>query len=248
MSELYPEKSLRYKLLEFILKIRRKTRGIGGRIRIPLKDIEYLLDYVNIENPEENTKFNKIEILADELIELDEETFGNTETEERPVIKIINREILSNLPQYFNTNGVLVVKCTSENLEEYINLLKKRTENAEKIRGLSKIEDLPNGNLTIVLGDKKVKFIHARAGSPDISINLIRLMYGKNVKGTMLRDYEKGNHVHANEIFNNLNYILDSEITSKQISDSIRGINNKIYQEFGSDLLDADDQGLRLIL
>ncbi|ETB64126.1 TPA: hypothetical protein DIC38_00590 [Candidatus Nomurabacteria bacterium] len=241
MSELYPEKSLRYKILEFFLNKRLRKSGIGGIIKVPLKELEPLLEYSH--------SGNRVESLINELNELDEESFGNFPEEKRPVLNIVNKEILNNANTIFNSNDILKVEYTSENISDYLNKLKERTKAAKELLGFSELQELTNDRIAICLGNKKIILNKTRGGGIfNLAINITRLMYGQTVKGKALEDYEPHYSISFNELRECLDYIFDTELTDKQIKDAIFGINKKSIEEFDKNIFEIDDQGVILSL
>lgn len=258
LETLYPEKTLRYQVLELFLNKRRQTVGLAGTIRIPLQELRCVLEYAKTDN-EDNRDLNilRIESLADELISLNEEKFGDL-LKKRPLINVINKEILNNLPLHFERGNVLVIECTSKNIEDYILELKNRTRVAMRINGMSELIELSTGGVKIVLGDKEMKINKTKGSNINLRVCIVKLMYGQSItipgRIISINDYERGNSICYNDLLESLREIEATEdealskITFDSIYDAIRGLNERSMEIFEHSLFEIDNEGLKWIL
>lgn len=242
-KEIYPTKTLRYKICEFFLNKRIDSPGLGVPLNINLVDMRYLLDYATGSNDE------KIIKLWIELNELNKEAFGADM--ERNVIDIFhfpdnNEEFIT----IFKNGSILQVRCLSKNIEDYMTELKERTQAARRHYGLVELIPL-SGGVKIVLGDKEMSIGKSKNNDIDLHINIVKLLYGDSVNLpdgdiTLEEDYKRGDLVVLDDLVNILQMIEgtdgDNNPTSdnKAVYDAVRNLNTRSVTFFGRPLFNLD--------
>lgn len=253
IEAMYPEKRLIYKICEFLLEVRRKKPGLGTKLQVRLQDMETLLEYAT-----STTSEDKINELGQRLSDLDEERFGDHV--DRRVIEILDASILEDFLEKFKANEILLFRCLSQDLEDYILELKRRTQNAisaNQLVGSVGLEQIDNGRIRITLDDRVMKINKTKKHNFDLSISMVRLMHGDpvslNGKNISINNYERGNHISYGDLLGPLRGIEgepdnQSSINERTIKDAVRNLNPRASKKLGRPLFEADDEGLRWVL
>jgi hypothetical protein len=245
--QLYPTKTLRYQLCNFLLKKKREEPTLGTPLNIKLREMEPLLQYA---------VGDRIKALEHELSILDKERFEGPE--EKTVIDIIQAPQSEDFTVAYNNNETIKIRCFTKNIEEYILELKTRTRVAIRNFRLAELVHLHSGGVKIVLGDQEMDIGKTRDGDMDISVNIIKLMYGESI--SILRrnlslglDYTRGDLVFYEdllEIFHKLDdFTADNESKKiKAFKDVAINLNERAMPKFGKPILEKNTEGLKWIL
>jgi len=246
--QLYPTKTLRYQICDFLLKKKRGEPTLGTPLNIKLQEMEPILQYA---------VGDRIKALEHELSILDKERFGGAE--EKTVIDIIQAPQSEDFAVAYKNNETIKIRCYSKNIEEYILELKTRTRVAIRNYGLAELIHLPSGGARIVLGDKEMEIGKSKKdGDMDLSVNIIKLMYGESI--SILRNnlslgigYTRGDLVFYEDllkIFHKLDdFTADNEDKKiRSFKDVAFNLNERAVEEFGKPILDKNTEGLRWIL
>ena len=258
-SQRYPTKDLRYKICEFFEELQVDSTGLGPQLHVSLVDMESLLEFA-VGSDEDA----KIEALWSELLALNEERFGDAMN--RPVISIINLPVPEDLEDFhtnFISGGILDVRCSSKNLEDYMTELKIRTLaaiQAQRYGGRLGLERLPDGRVKIIFGEKEMTVNKTKKLVFDLRISMVLLMFGETIdltddRSVSITDYNKGDHITYNKLLSPLRIIegverMDdpSSIDLKSIKDAARGIRNASLKKLGLSIFDTNDEGMKLVL
>jgi len=249
---LYPTKSLRYQICEFFIDRRRREAGLGGPIRIKLKDLgREVYEYANSDNEDE-----RIKAIGDQLYLLNKEWFGDSL--EREVINILNLPAPADFLTAFRENKEIEVRCLSKNLEDYVSELKTRTRVAIREKGLVELEQLPS-RINIILGDKEMYVGKSKKNNFNLSINIVQLMYSGsvNILGDVFSlsdNYERKDFVLYLDLLRVISHIEDDvnennqEKILKSIKDAVRDLNKRSMEIFEHPIFEEINEGLSWIL
>ena len=242
----YLNKTLRYKICDFFYNKRIKHLGIGGSFVFRLQEMTSILEYA--------TGGDRTKGLGEELHSLQKERFGDLD--DKPVINISNLPPIENFNNAFEMNQPLLVTCSSKNLEDYVKVLKDRTQAAMRHLGLVELVPLPSGGVKIVLGDKEMKINKSKRDNLNLCIAIVKLMYGESVKvyddNISLVNYERKDFVEYFHLTGSIGEILGEEIDEdtmrKSIYDAIRHLNKRSMKIFESPLFEIKNEGLNWVL
>jgi hypothetical protein len=253
---LYPNKTLRYQICNFIKNRRIAETGLGTSLRIPVREMGDLLQYANVDSLEGDMTTNRIELLQEELFYLDDELFGTSM--DRRVINIVNKSEMINLVRAFENSLVLIVRCLSENIADYISELEARTLVARRYYGLVELKRTTSGGVIVVLGDKSMKVGRSKRNNNDLRINIVRLMCGGTNAFSngdfSLENYERGFCINLVDLLDSLRGIegVDvadaSGITLDSIDDAVTGLNARSEEHFERPMFELIDGGIKWVL
>lgn len=253
MSEVdkYLSKELTFSICKFILERRIDEDGIGNPIEIKIEDMEPLLFCAHGNNMQED-----IDELGKRLLFLNSETFG--ESMNRSVIKITDTSLLNKLSEHFGKGRSIKIVCSSENIEDYIDTLKRRTDALLRNLGMGRIDILPNGAIMLKIGDKEMKVTRSKNNDKNVSIYVTRLMFGEviesNYGNVSIEDYKRGDHIFSDELIKCLKKIWGEsvdEITTqdrKLLNGVVSELNQRASKELGFSMYEINDQGLKLCM
>ena len=243
---LYPTKTLKYQICNFLLEKRRREPGIGDPLNIKLQEMIPLLEYAS-------GKDNPIKTLGKELSLLDKERLNSHE--EKTVIDILQVPQSEDFITAFKNNETIKIRCFSENLDEYIVKLKTLTRVAIRNLGLAELVYLPSGGVNIILGDKKMNIGKSKINNFNLSSNIVKLMYSGSV--TILGDvfslgdgYKRKDFIYFIDLLYVISEIVDDinednqSVVLKSITDAVNDLNERSVQELGYPLFEIQNEGL----
>ena len=257
----YERKKLRFQICEFLIKKKQEDDKLGQPLTIKPKEMENLLQYAVSTQRE-----GRINDLCRELGVLNDE-FKNSPS--KSPLKIINVDMIEeDFVLKFEANEEdLVIECSTENLENYIKEAKEATVRAERAQNKIRIEDIQNGGVRVISGDKSMEVGGGRGGR--IRANIIKLMAGQhielphrprqsNIISISRQDgfsYDMGDNVSFSKMFEILKEIENedenSKMTSRSVSDAVRGLKERSEQEenLGAPLFEINnDSSFRIIV
>lgn len=245
---LYPEKTLIYQICKFLSDKKRKITGLGGPLSFKLKEFEGFFEVAKGATNEE-----KIMSLYNALSILNHESFGPAL--DRNVITILNMPNKENFINSFNNNDSIVIKYLSEDIDDYEEELKTRTQVAIRNLGLAEIIPLPSGGVKIILGNKKMNIGKSKINNFNLSANIVKLMYSGSV--TVLGDvfslgdgYERKEFIHFIDLLDVISKIVDDinednqSVVLKSITDAVSDLNKRSVKELGYHLFEIQNEGL----
>jgi len=211
---MYPRKTLRYEICQFLLAKKREDDTIGRPLVIRLSEMEELLQYAV-----SSKRDNRIDDLAIELNKLNDERFGDKGR--RVPLEIENMEIFKDFASNFEANEYLMVQCSSKDLEDYIETLKEATSKAERAANILKIEDIQNGGVRIISGNKSMSIRGGRG--LHLQANIVKLMVGGHID---LPHRPKDARFISISLYHGSNYDTGDYISFSEMSDILREIEN----------------------
>lgn len=249
-TTLYPTKTLRYQICNFLLERRRREPTLGTPLAIKLQEMGPLLEYAAGEDDIE-----RIEALGNELVLLNKERLGDML--EKTIIDILPPPISSSkdFVVAFKDNKTIEVRCLSKNIEEYIAELKNRTQAAIRNLGLAEITPLPSGGVEIILGDRKMRIGKSKGNNFNLSSNIVKLMYSGSVTVlgatfSLQDNYERKEFILFTDLLGVISNIEDDIDEDNQlkilksIKDAVSNLNERSNEELGRPLFGIENEGL----
>ncbi len=261
-----------YKLCDFLIKRRQSVTGIGitAPLHIPLREMEVLFEYINVDTAEEKIQKIKsaIELLKDNSVQDGAPT----------AIVIKNPDILTDFSSSFQDNRSIIIGCSTEGLEAFQKKLRALTQKME-IDGVGfSLKEMDGNQIRISFGDRGLTITRGNRGDFPLKLNIVLLLFGRQITvlatnnerigirsftrelfdriGERSSDYRHGNFISIKALVLILSYARDhvsftghaqdAVITRKAVVTALKALEEDTTRELTRPLIQRNDGNVSL--